>query len=198
MQRMWKWLLSDKSPLALGGIWHLQGGHQVLLAEWICLLSHCCDQMPEERRLRGGEACSVSRIKGFSLSGWELMEGVALGDGLLTSQWPSDDRAGMEGRSLHAAFSLQLLVSELLGQDLTSSEWRLVFPESALTDMPRGVSAGWLPIYSSLGQIHLGLMSPLLTTSDRAWGAQGSASHGEVCNWGDTGCWGELLVFKVV
>lgn len=53
----------------------------------------------------------------------------------------------MEGRCLHAAFSLQLLVSELLGQDLTSSEWRLilpllVFPESALTDMPRGVSAG--------------------------------------------------------
>lgn len=53
----------------------------------------------------------------------------------------------MEGRCLHAAFSLQLLVSELLGQDLTSSEWRLtlpllVFPETALTDLPRGVSAG--------------------------------------------------------
>lgn len=76
----------------------------------------------------------------------------------------------MEGRCLHATFSLQLLVSELLGQDLTSTEWRLIlplllFPET-LTDLPGAVSAGCLPIYSSLGQIQLGLTSPLLTTSD--------------------------------
>lgn len=93
----------------------------------------------------------------------------------------------MEGRCLHATFFLQLLVSELLGQDLTSTEWGLilpllVFPESALTDLPGAVSAGCLPIYSSLGQIQLGLTSPLLTTSDQTWEAQGSASHGEVCN----------------